>query len=108
MAQVVLEAVCGELALDAVAGAAHTGAFRVAALNHKAGDDPVEDGAVIETLLYQVDEVIHRVGGHFGIELYLDSAPGGLDGDDGILHWKFPPLQSVGAGWARPWNVKVL
>ena len=79
-----------------------------AALDHEPGDDPVEDGAIIETLLYQVDEVVHRVGGHLGIELHLDDAPGGLDGDDGILHWKFPPLQSVGAGWARPWNVKVL
>ena len=39
----------GKLALNAVAGAAHAGALRVAALNHKAGDHPVEDSAVIES-----------------------------------------------------------
>lgn len=46
--QVVLEAVHSELTLYAVAGAAHAGAFRVAALDHEARDDAVEDGAVIK------------------------------------------------------------
>ena len=46
--EVVLEAVARELALDAVARAAHAGAGRVAALDHEAGDDAVEDHAVVK------------------------------------------------------------
>ena len=48
MAQVVLKAVKEELTLDAVAGAAHTGAVGTAALNHKAGDDSMENQTIIE------------------------------------------------------------
>src|SRR5271168_3048295 len=33
---------------ELVAGAAHAGAFGVAALNHERGDDAVEDGAVVK------------------------------------------------------------
>ena len=44
----VVDAVLGELALDGPAGAAHAGPLRIAALDHEAGDDPVEDGAVIK------------------------------------------------------------
>ena len=65
--QVVLDAVEKELALDAVAGAAHAGALGAAALDHEAGDDPVEDQAVIKALVGQGDEVGHRVGSLGGV-----------------------------------------
>ena len=54
MGQIVLEAVVGKLALDAVARAAHAVAVGAAALDHKALDDPVEDQAVIKALVHQV------------------------------------------------------
>ena len=59
MIQVVLEAVLGELALDAVARAAHACAVRVAALDHEAVNDPVEDEAVIKALFYETDKIIN-------------------------------------------------
>ena len=45
-----LEAVFGAPGLvgELVAGAAHAGAFGVAALDHELGDDAMEDGAVVE------------------------------------------------------------
>src|SRR6267378_1550680 len=45
-----LEAVFGALGFvgELVAGAAHAGAFGVAALDHELGDDAMEDGAVVE------------------------------------------------------------
>ena len=53
MLEVVLaEAVVLELALDPVARAAHAGALGVAALDHEAGDDPVEDEPVVEALVH--------------------------------------------------------
>ena len=71
---VVLDAVEEELALDAVAGAAHAGALGAAALDHEAGNDPVEDQAVVETLIAQGDEVIDALGGLLGVQLALDDA----------------------------------
>ena len=87
--QIVLKAVHGELALDAVARAAHSSAVRVAALDHESGDHPVENGAVIKALADEGDKVVYGVGRDLGIELRLDGALVGLDGDDGILHGKF-------------------
>ena len=52
--QVVLDAVEEKLALDAIAGAAHPSTFGAAALNHEAGDDPVEDQAVIVIVITPV------------------------------------------------------
>ena len=46
--QIILETVVGKLTLDAVSRAAHAGAVRASALNHKAFDDAVEDQSVIE------------------------------------------------------------
>ena len=48
MLQVVFETVLGELTLDAVSRATHTGSVRASALDHKAVDDTVEDQAVIK------------------------------------------------------------
>ena len=66
--------VVGEFPLDPVPGSSHAGAVRVPALDHESGDDAVEDDAVIEAAVGQMDEVLDRVGGGFGIELHLDDA----------------------------------
>ena len=86
MLQVVLEAVAGELTLDGIARAAHTGALGATALDHEAGDHPVEDQPVIEAGLDQAHKVVDRIGGHLGIELgHHLAAVLHLDGHDGIL-----------------------
>ena len=72
--QVVLDAVEKELALDAVAGAAHAGALGAAALNHEAGNDSVEDQTVIKMVAAQVDEVADALGRFVGVQLALDDA----------------------------------
>ena len=66
------EAVEQELALDAVAGAAHAGALGTAALDHEAGDDPVEDQAVVVALLTQGNEVCNALRCLVGIQLAFD------------------------------------
>ena len=86
MLKVVLEAVLAELTLDGVAGAAHAGALGVAALDHEAGDDPVEDQAVVKALVHQRNEVVDGVGGDVGVQLGLhDAAVFHLEGNDRIL-----------------------
>ena len=82
--------VSGKFALDAVAGAAHTGALGVAALNHKSGDNPVEDGAVIEALLHQGDKVLDGIGGDLRIKLRLKGADSGLESHNGMVHKNSP------------------
>ena len=72
--QFILHTVEEELALDAVAGAAHAGAVGAAALDHEAGNDPVEDQAVIEVMIAQIDEIIDALGGLIGVQLTLDDA----------------------------------
>ena len=76
----VVEAVLGELAADGIAGASHAVSVGAAALNHEAGDDPVEIKAVVEALLYKADEIVHRVGRDLGIKLRLD--------DVAVFHFK--------------------
>ena len=72
--QVVLDAVVEELALDAVAGATHASAFGAAALDHKTGDDSVEDQAVIVVMIAQIDEIINALGCDLRIQLTFDDA----------------------------------
>ena len=72
--QVVLDTVEKELALDAVAGAAHAGALGAAALNHEAGNDSVEDQTIIKMVIAQVDEVADALGRFVGIQLAFDDA----------------------------------
>ena len=72
--QVVLDAVEEELALDAVAGAAHAGALGAAALDHEAGDDTVEDQAIVVALVCQRDEIIDTLGCLLGVQLAGDDA----------------------------------
>ena len=78
-AAVMLEVVLGkavvlELALDAVAGAAHAGALRIAALYHEAGDDPVENKSVVEAAVYEAEEIVYGIRCNFGVQLGLDHA----------------------------------
>ena len=53
MCQIVLKAVVGELALDAVSRAAHSVAVRASALDHESLDHTVEDQSVVESLIYK-------------------------------------------------------
>ena len=84
--QIVCDAVLGELPLDAVAGAAHAGAVRAAALDHEAPDDPVENQAVIEFPVDQADEIVHGDRGGLGIQFQTDdTAVFHGDGYNGIF-----------------------
>ena len=44
-------------------GAAHAGARRIAALRHEAGDDAVEDDAVVEALVGEAFDALDMAGG---------------------------------------------
>ena len=70
--EVILHTVEEELALDAVAGTAHAGSFGAAALNHEAGDNPVENQAVVIVVIAQVDEIGNALGCFFGVQLALN------------------------------------
>ena len=92
MQQVVLEAVVGELAADLVARAAHAGAVRVAALDHEARDNAVEDGAVIEALLREGNKVADGVRRNLGVQFGADDAAVfHFDGNDRIAHYLSTP-----------------
>ena len=91
MGQSVVDAIDLELALDAVAGTAHAGALMIAALDHEARDNAVEDQAVIEALVCQRDEVAHGLGRDLGIQLCDDlAAVLHFDRNDRILCHKKP------------------
>ena len=55
-----------ELICEAIARTAATGAGGVAALDHEIGDHAVEDGAIVETLARQEDEIVDRLGRFIG------------------------------------------
>lgn len=44
----------------------------IAALYHKIGNDPVEEGAIKETLPGEKNKIVHRFGGFIGKEIELD------------------------------------
>ncbi len=75
MAKVIFEAVLGELTRNRVARAAHAGTVWTAALDHKAVDDAVEDQAIIETLLYEADEVVDGVRSDLRVGSALMQSP---------------------------------
>src|ERR1043165_1079184 len=82
-----------ELALDLVAGAAGAGdalgavlAVGAAALDHEVVDHAVEGQLVVEALLRQLDEVLHRVGGGLVEQRDFDVAAGGME-DGGGHGW---------------------
>ena len=89
--QVVLHTVEEELALDAVAGATHTGAFGAAALDHEAGDDPVEDQTVVIVMIAQVDEIVNALGCLLGIQLALDDTAVFHSDLKSRVHWIISP-----------------
>ena len=60
--QGVIHTVCGELALNAVAGTAHTCSVGASALNHEALDYAVEDQTVVELPVDQTDKIIYGNG----------------------------------------------
>ena len=69
-------------------GAAHTGTGGVAALNHEAGDDAVEDHAVIKAFLHETDEVFDGLRRNVRIQLGADDAAVfHFDGDNRVAHW---------------------
>jgi hypothetical protein len=54
---------CGQIGLGR---AAHAGAGRVAALGHEAGNDPVEDDAVVKALVHQILDPLDVAGRQVG------------------------------------------
>ncbi len=68
MVPLVILIVAGELVLDGVARSPAARSRRVPALNHEAVDDPMEDGAIVESLLHQLLEVAGG-DGHIIVEL---------------------------------------
>jgi len=59
----IVAVVISELILDSVTRSTPASARGVPALDHEAIDDPVEDGAVVESLFHQLSEVA-RGNGH--------------------------------------------
>ena len=90
----------GKLALDILIGAARAVALGVAALDHKALNDTVEDQSVIEALGDQLFEVCYGNGCHVGTKLHNDGAEiFDLNGDNvGFLVHKLYLIQVFVAG----------
>ena len=66
-----------ELGLEVgLVGAAHAGAGRVAALGHEAGDDAVEDDAVVKAVVGQLGDPLDMAGREVGPQLDDDVAAG--------------------------------
>ena len=74
MLQVIPHTVEEKLTLDAVARAAHAGAVGAAALDHKAGNNPMEDQAVVVVVIAQVDKVVNALGCLLGVQFALNDA----------------------------------
>ena len=62
----------GELAFNRLIRAAHSGTFRVAALNHKAGDDAVKCQAIVKSFLNKFGKICHRDRGLVGIQFHFN------------------------------------
>ena len=69
MLQGIFHAVRRKLSFDLIAGTSHTGAGRVAALYHKALDDPVKDKPVIKAVPCKLYKILHRDRRRFRIKL---------------------------------------
>ena len=74
MLQIVLKPVGGKFPLDPVTGAAHAGALRIAALDHKAGNYPVKDRSIIKSLFHQGNKIGHRIRRGLRVQLHLHHA----------------------------------
>jgi hypothetical protein len=64
----VAEGIAFEFIFKFVARSARTGSGRVAALNHKIADYPVESNPIVEALVGEEDKVVDRFGGVHGVE----------------------------------------
>ena len=76
-----------ELIVNSVAGAAHAGASGVAALNHKAVNDAVENNPVIEVFLYQINEILGSLRCLVLEKLNLESTHVCLENCDAVCHF---------------------
>ena len=86
MLKVVWETVSGELSFDAVAGPAHSGALRVATLDHKTIDDTMEDQSIVKPFLNQRDKILYCVWCDIRIQFNFDHAAiFHFDGHEGIF-----------------------
>lgn len=85
MFESVFKAVGAEFSRNKVTGIAQAGSQGTAPLNHKAGDDPVKNQSVIETLLGQGNKVANSIGSNVGIEFNFNNAAAfHFDGGQGI------------------------
>ena len=93
--EIVLEAVGGKFALDLVTGAARAVAVRVAALDHKTGDNAVKHHTIVKAGIRQRDEVVDGVGRKLGIELTAHHrAAFHFNGHNRICHLSSPYLRA--------------
>jgi hypothetical protein len=81
----VVTVVFRELILDRVAGSTHAGARRIASLQHKPVDDPVEDHAIIVVFFYERFEIACSYR-HRGIESNGNITHVRLE-SNGISYW---------------------
>jgi len=79
-ADLVAVRVAREFVGEFVAGATASGSGRVAALDHKVGDDAVKTHAIIKAIACQKNEVVHGFGRVSGEKLHLDVARVGFEG----------------------------
>ena len=61
-------------------------AERIASLDHKAGNDSVEGGAVVKALFHELFKILGMFGGGHGVEFDHDDALRGGEGDDFFFH----------------------
>ena len=97
----VLVRIAFELVFEAIAGAAAAGAGGVAALDHEVGDDAVEDGAVVEFVAGQEDEVVDGLGRFLGEQLADDFAARSGESRGVFLVRSRSPSR---AGWDIVWT----
>ena len=62
--EMVGKAITAELPFDTVARAPCSATLGTSALNHKAGNNPVKDQAIIKPLFYQGDKIVDRIGSY--------------------------------------------
>src|SRR5579864_2529961 len=72
-ADLVFAGVVAGFVLETVPGTAAAGRGGVAALNHEVGDDAMKDGAVVEAVASQENEIVDGLGGVLG-EQFADDA----------------------------------
>ena len=85
--EVIFKAIGGKFTLYAVARTADAYALGVASLDHKAGNDAVENNTVIKAFFNKGNKIVNGIGCNFGIELsFHDVARLHFNGNYGIAH----------------------